>query len=223
MQLDAVVKVCLIWGEGDFMQVPGTATKTLYGTYFEHKITGKSLQELGCSEVVIVKIQAFELHSLKSVTQIVDASEGLLSENEAYELKRVSRLARTCLKTFGKVTAANQVSSFTVFHNPCLYNISVYKRKGQPAPILWQVGWLLALIPPSEIMENGGQIVTLAKLKNIVVILKKRDIDLQDAEKAGLVLTRNEIRELNQLRETFKLKSPEVKVKRICCKEVEVV
>lgn len=202
------------------MQIPGTQ-KTMYEPYFVHKITGRSLTDLGCSAIVLVKIQAFELHSGKTVTQIVDASEGILSENEAYELKRISRLARKALKTFGKPTTAKEISDFTLFHNPCLYQISTFKKKGQPAPILWQVGWLLALIPPSEIMENGGQIVTLAKLKNIVAILKKRDIDLQDAEKSGLVLTRSEVRELNQLRETFKLKSPEVK--RIRCKEVEVV
>ena len=79
------------------MQIPGTATKTMYSPYFEHKITGKSLQELGCSEIVIVKIQTFELHSGKTVTQIVVASEGILSETEAYELKRISLLARKAL------------------------------------------------------------------------------------------------------------------------------
>lgn len=206
------------------MQIKGTQ-ETMFENYFEHRITGKSLQELGCSEVVLTKLHFFELHSEKSVTQIIDLSDGWLSENEAYELKKLNKLARTAQKTFGKKTRVSEISDLTLYRHPCLYQISTYKKEKLPAPLLWVCGWLLLKVPTAIILENGGSNSDLAKVKNLVAILKNRDVMEQDVKNIQLNLNRSEIKEINCLRKLFKLKS-NVKAKRIFKdekKEIEAV
>lgn len=186
------------------MQVPGTQ-KVMYKSFFEHKITGKSLQEMGCSQVVIEKLNIFELHSCESVTHIVEAANGLLSESEAYELKKMNKLSRKCFKTSKTKMAGTKISDWIVFHYPCLYQISRFKKRGQPAPVLWLAGWTLSGFSSEEIVQNGGSKVVLGKVKKIIAVLKNREIAMQDAKDSGLKLSYTEMREINCLRETFHL------------------
>jgi hypothetical protein len=204
------------------MQVPGTQ-KTMYSLYFEHKITGKSLQDLGCSEIVLTKLHFFELHSSKTVTQICALSEGWLSEYETYELKKINKLSRTCLKTFGKGKCNTHISDFTIFHYPCLYHISTFKKRGQPAPLFWLVGWTLARFSSEEIVQNGGSKVVLGKVKKIIALLKKREITMQDVKDLGIELSNTELREINCLRSTFHLKFSVQPVKALANTEKEEV
>lgn len=205
------------------MQIKGTQ-ETMFENYFEHRITGKSLQELGCSEVILTKLHFFELHSEKTVTHIIDLSEGWLSENEAYELKKLNKLARTALKTFGNKTRVSEISDLTLYRHPCLYQISTYKKEKKDAPLIWVCGWLLSKVSTSIILENGANKVELAQAKNLVAILKNRDVVEQDVKNIQMTLSRSEIKEINSLRKLFKLKSNiKVEIFKDEKKEIEAV
>lgn len=207
------------------MQVPGCAEKNMYYKYFDYKILGCSLTELDCSQEAMLKIQMFELHQNKSVTQIVAASEGLLSEYETSELMQILKITRRALKTFDKSSTMSEISAATIYHHPSLYQISYPKRKGQQAPFLWVCGWLLANMSQYSIRQHGGvSYIVLLQAKEIIAILKKRNIEAQDVEKVNLSLNSGEIKEINRLRTLFKLKVVEKNnTKRISHKETKAV